>query len=109
MLVTVDLPDALVDALRAEAARRGVSIDVEIIESITEHLDIAGRRRRLAISRVGARPAVHGAGPVTPTSCSARGSVGTEPEPRSGTRHHRGDGVGRGWAAGFPMLVGCAP
>jgi len=50
MTVTVDLSDELLDALRVEAARRKVSIDALIAESVTEHL---GPRRRLAISGVG--------------------------------------------------------
>jgi len=50
MSVTVDLSEELLDALRVEAARRNVSIDALIAESVTEHLH---SRRRLAISAVG--------------------------------------------------------
>jgi hypothetical protein len=51
MSVTVDLPQELVDALQAEAAKRGVTFDALVAESVIEHL---GPRRRLAISAVGA-------------------------------------------------------
>jgi hypothetical protein len=55
--VTVDLPEELLHALRAEAERRGVSIDVVIAESVTEHL---GPRRRLAISAIGSSGGARG-------------------------------------------------
>ena len=57
MSVTVDLPEELLGALRAEAARRQVSIDVVIAESVTEHL---GPRRHLAIFGVGASGGTRG-------------------------------------------------
>jgi hypothetical protein len=53
MSVTVDLPEELLDALRAEADQRGVSIDVVIAESLSEHLGPAPRRQ-MAIFAVGA-------------------------------------------------------
>jgi hypothetical protein len=57
MSVTVDLPEELLEALRAEAARRHVSIDVVIAESVSEHL---GPRRHLAIFGVGASGGTRG-------------------------------------------------
>jgi hypothetical protein len=53
MSVTVELPESVLAALQAEAARRGVSIDVVIAESVQEHLGTESRRR-LAIAGVGA-------------------------------------------------------
>ncbi len=57
MSVTVDLSEELLDALRVEAARRNVSIDALIAESVTEHLH---PRRRLAISGVGSSGGARG-------------------------------------------------
>jgi hypothetical protein len=57
MSVTVDLPEELLDALRAEAARRGVSVDLVVAESVTEHLF---PRRRLSIAGVGSSGGVRG-------------------------------------------------
>ncbi len=53
MSVTVDLPDELLAALRAEAERRGVSIEALIAESVSEHVEAGRPRRRLAIAGVG--------------------------------------------------------
>ncbi|MFN8038880.1 MAG: hypothetical protein U0Q07_06680 [Acidimicrobiales bacterium] len=45
MTVNVDLPDEMIDALRAEATRRGVSVDELIAEWISDRLEPPGRRR----------------------------------------------------------------
>jgi hypothetical protein len=45
MTVNVDLPDELLDALRAEATRRGVSVDELIAEWISDRLEPRGRHR----------------------------------------------------------------
>ena len=57
-LVTVNLDEATLEALQAEADRRAVSIDVVIAESVREHLDVLGPRHRLAVSGVGASDGV---------------------------------------------------
>lgn len=55
MSVTVDLPAATLRRLEAEAARRGVGIDMVIAE-LVEALpaDVPVRRRKLAIAGIGA-------------------------------------------------------
>jgi hypothetical protein len=45
MTVNVELPDELLDGLRAEAARRGVSIDELITEWISDRLEPQSRHR----------------------------------------------------------------
>lgn len=45
MTVNVDLPAELVDALRAEATRRGVSVDELIAEWVSDRLELRGRHR----------------------------------------------------------------
>lgn len=54
MSVTVDLPDELLAALRAEAERRGVTIETVITESVNEHVRAPQPRRRLAFAGIGA-------------------------------------------------------
>jgi hypothetical protein len=45
MTVNLDLPDELLDALRAEAARRDVSVDELVTEWISDRLQPHGRHR----------------------------------------------------------------
>jgi hypothetical protein len=60
MPVTVDLPPATVRRLEAEAARRGVGIDVVIAELVEALLGddgtegLPGARRRFALAGIGA-------------------------------------------------------
>jgi len=61
MTVTVDLDDNTLDALRAEAERRGVSIDVVVAESVREHLAGATPRRQLSFVGIGASGRTDGA------------------------------------------------
>lgn len=53
MSVTVDLPDDILAELQAEAARRGVSVDTVVTESVTEHLRPGQVRRRFAFVGMG--------------------------------------------------------
>lgn len=58
MTVNIDLPAELLDALRAEATRRGVTVDALIAESVSEHLGTgrpagAGTASRLAFIGMG--------------------------------------------------------
>jgi len=60
MTLSIDLPDEALARLRAEAARRGVSVDAVIAE-LTDRLPaqpVEGARRRLAF--VGAGASEHG-------------------------------------------------
>ena len=52
MLVTVELPDDAMARLRAEAVRRGVSIDVVIADFATQ-LPIEGSRRASRLNFIG--------------------------------------------------------
>lgn len=59
--VTVDLDDNTLDALRAEAQRRGVPVDVVVTESVREHLAAATPRRQLTFVGIGASGQTDGA------------------------------------------------
>ncbi len=57
MSVTVDLPPDALRRLEAEAARRGVGIDVviaELVDTLPAAVSTKGPRRSLAIAGVGA-------------------------------------------------------
>jgi predicted transcriptional regulator len=52
MSVTVELPEELLAALRAEAERRGVTVEALIAEAVSEH--VGGQpRRRFALAGIG--------------------------------------------------------
>ena len=53
MSVTVDLPDELLAALKAEAERRDVTIEALIAESVVEHVGTPRPRRKFALAGVG--------------------------------------------------------
>ena len=54
MLVTVELPEDAMARLRAEAVRRGVSIDVVIADLATElPIDVSRRTSRLSFIGIG--------------------------------------------------------
>lgn len=61
MSLTVDLPEPMLEALQAEATRRGVSIDVVIAESVQEHLASAPPRRTLSFVGIGSSGETDGA------------------------------------------------
>lgn len=54
MSVTVDLSDELLAALRVEAERRGVTIEVLIVESVDEHVRAPQPRRKFALAGISA-------------------------------------------------------
>lgn len=54
MSVTVDLPAEVIAALRAEAGRRGVTIETVITESVNEHVRAPQPRRKFALAGIGA-------------------------------------------------------
>ncbi|MCC5950505.1 MAG: hypothetical protein JJU45_00265 [Acidimicrobiia bacterium] len=84
MSVTVDLPPATLRRLEAEAARRGVGIDV-VMTGLAGALpaedtgEVPARRRRLAIAGIGASGGQRGRAADARTSCSPAASAAAEP------------------------------